>query len=219
MQRASIQFKFLDAKANEGRATFTGLGSVFGNEDLGGDVIEPGAFSESLKTRTPKMLIQHGYGQHGVTPVGKWTKVTETDTALAVEGELFLESDEIRLAYRGLKEGVLDGLSIGYLPKRWEWDKRGDRSVRVLKEVDTYEISLVTWPMNEAARVQDVKSRLTNGETVSKRDLEALLRDAGLSREHAKAIVAEGWQGLKQRDAGEDLEQQLLNLRRSISNA
>ena len=216
MDHQSIAFKFLESKDDTAaEATFSGLGSVFGNEDLGGDVVKRGAFKDSLKSRWPKMLLHHGFGETGMTPVGKFDSVKETPEGLAVSGKLFLETDSMRLAYRAMKEGQMDGLSIGYIPKVWEWDDK--KGIRYLKEVELHEISLVTFPMNEAARVQAVKSRLKAGELVTKRDLEAILRDAGISREDAKALVASGHGGLTQRDADDAaVVTALENLRRRL---
>jgi hypothetical protein len=199
MHRRAIECKFAADKSDaDEQATFSGLGSVFGNVDGGLDVVERGAFADSLKERWPKMLLHHGWGEHGSTPVGKWDSVKETANGLEVKGTLFLETDTMRLAYRGMKEGVFDGLSIGYVPKVWEIDQ--EKQVRKLKSVELYEISLVTFPMNENALIGNVKSRMAAGELVSLRDLEDALREAGFSRSVAKAL-AKGYDGLTQREA------------------
>jgi hypothetical protein len=57
-------------------------------------------------------------------------------------------------------------------------------------EVDLFEVSLVTFPMNDLAVVTDVKSIRTI------RDFEKALRDAGFSQREAKAIAADGFKGL-----------------------
>jgi HK97 family phage prohead protease len=61
---------------------FIGMGSVFGNIDQGGDIVMPGAFSQSLqdctsKGRMPAMLWQHRQG----TPIGAWQSMTEKSPA------------------------------------------------------------------------------------------------------------------------------------------
>jgi len=198
MDRKVINFRVMELKDDGGEASFTGLGSVFGNVDTGGDIVKKGAFKASLKERWPKLLLHHGHGETGMTPVGKYDHVKETADGLEVAGKLFLETDAVRLAYRAMKEQQMDGLSIGYVPKVWEWDDK--QGVRILKEVELHEVSLVTFPMNESARIQTVKARIAAGEVISKSDLEAILRDAGLSRRVSKAIVAEGHAGISQRD-------------------
>lgn len=199
MPRRELQFKFQDVADDNGVATFEGMASVFGNVDDGRDVVAPGAFKRSLKERTPKLLLHHGFGAEGGTPVGKWLEVKETDPGLAVKGKLFLETDHVRLAYRAMKEDALDGLSIGYIPEKWTTD--ATTGIRTLKQVNLEEISIVTWPMNRSARVEAVKSRLADGEELTIRELEEILREAGFSREQAKGIAARGHPGLKQRDA------------------
>lgn len=222
MIRLTRKAQFQIHKSDAERATFSGLGSVFGNVDGGGDIVEHGAFAKSLSERKPKLLLQHGFSEIGVIPAGKFTTVKETAQGLEVAGELFLENDLLRLTHRGMKEGELDGLSIGYVPKRWEWDATSE--VRLLKEVDLYEVSIVTWPMNEAATITAVK-RLADGGTLTERELEGILRDAGLSKSQAKRVVSQGHRGLIRPDAGlhpeagiENLTTFLHNIREDIRN-
>ena len=179
---------------------FSGLGAAFGNVDSYGDVIERGAFAESISRKRPKMLMHHGFGEHSITPVGSWTELQETDDGLAVKGELFLETDPLRLVGRAMRAGELDGLSIGYIPTVVE--AKGDDQ-RVLKRIDLWEISIVTWPANQEATVTAIKAALAAGKLPSKRNLEAILRDVGLSALQAKRLLASGYDGMSQRDVGE----------------
>lgn len=143
-------FKFyIKSVGDEG--SFTGLGAVYGNVDQGGDVILPGAFKKTLKERDGEvpLLWQHDTKE----PIGLAT-LTDTKEGLRVEGELVMESPVAQKAYALLKKGVLKGLSIGY-------DTISDKvegGVRYLKELKLWEMSLVTFPMNELALVSDVKS-------------------------------------------------------------
>lgn len=201
MKRQAFQFKLQDIAGGDDEGTFTGLGSVFGNIDQGADIVAKGAFKASLRERAPQMLLQHGFGELGDMPVGKWDDVRETDAGLEVKGRLFLETDGLRLAYRGMKEGVFTGLSIGYVPVKSAVDH--ETGIRTLKQVDLYEISLVTFPMNQAATVSAVKSRLTSGQ-ITKREFEEVLRDAGFSRKQAEVIVAKAYADLCQGDPDDD---------------
>lgn len=182
--------KFTDqAVTDEG--TIEGYGAIFGNVDQGGDVIHPGAFQASLKANEGqplKMLWQHW------DPIGAWTSASEDDRGLKVKGTALIGSvQQAREAHALAKAGVVDGLSIGYMPKLAERDRSG---VRHIKEADLYEVSLVTFPMNPQARIARVKSG-----SIDIRALEEALRDAGLSRREAKALLAEGAAGLGLRDA------------------
>lgn len=183
---------------------FEGYGSVFGNVDAYGEVVDPGAFAESLADHRangtwPKMLWQHQRTQ----PIGVWAEIEETDYGLRVKGRLALDQDErnevrqAREAYTLMKIGALDGLSIGYRVVDSASVVEDGKNVVHLKKLRLMEVSPVTFPANEAARVGTVKSV---------RDIETILRDAGLSREVAKVIASAGHKALVQRDADPEPE-------------
>jgi len=182
---------------------FEGYGSIFGNKDLGNDVVEDGAFSKSLRVKKAKgikLLWQHKQDM----PIGVFESIKEDGDGLRVKGKLALGTQQGREAYELLKMGALDGLSIGYKadPQKQSYDERRRR--RMLKEVDLMEISLVTFPMNPKARVQQVKDAFTR--TI--RDWETHFReDCGLSRSLSK-VCAKGIIDIisKQRDVGDDLD-------------
>ena len=170
----------LELKEINDEGYFSGYGSVFDVIDDWDDVIVKGAFEKSISKKTPVMLWQHDSAE----PIGIYESVKEDDVGLFVEGRLLLDVAKGREAYVFLKNRIISGLSIGFVPLAWEHEKRGSKSVRVVKDVDLWEVSLVTFPANHKARVGDVKSI----ETV--RDAESLLRDVGLSRADAGAVIA-----------------------------
>lgn len=180
----------LEVKADGEAGEFTGYGSVFGNVDSYGDRIEPGAFKASLATRMPKLVWQHDIYQ----PIGRWLEAKEDERGLFLRGKLSLGVGKGREAYELLKDGALDGLSIGYRTK----SAVNDGNIRVLKEIDLWEVSLVTIGANSEALVTGVKSDMNES------DLEDILRSQGFSRTAAKAIVARGWKGYRDvlREAG-----------------
>jgi HK97 family phage prohead protease len=147
----------LEVKALSGDGTFTGYASVFNQVDLQNEIVAPGAFIRSLKqwrqqNRAPAMLWMHDPTQ----PIGLWLTVREDSNGLHVEGKLGLRTQKGGEAYELLKLGALTGLSIGYRVVASRVDAK--RKVRVLTDVDLFEVSLVTFPANEAARVSEVKS-------------------------------------------------------------
>ena len=193
MQHKSIQTEFSIKEVGDS-GTFEGLGSVFDVTDSGGDVVEKGAFKESLselnsKNRQPALLWQHDRRQ----PIGKYTEVKETDDGLYVKGQLALKTPRGAEAYELLKMDALSGLSIGYsIPKGGaEFDEKED--VYRLKTLNLWEVSLVTFPMNDEARVSQVKTSLSTGAIPDRRELERFLRDSGMSRKQAVAFVASGY--------------------------
>ena len=163
---------------------FEGYASVFHNVDGGMDVMRPGAFTKTLKgERRVKMLWQHD--PHQV--IGVWDEMAEDERGLYVKGRLLLDVQKGMEAYALLKNGALDGMSIGY--RTIAASDEADGRVRALEEVELFEISLVTFPMNERATVTNVKSIKTI------REFEKALRDAGFSQREAKAVAAEGFKG------------------------
>ena len=188
-----FELKSLDEESGE----FEGYASVFGNKDQGGDIVEKGAFAASLKGRGPKnikMLADHDPTKR----VGVWTEMNEDAQGLRVKGRLLLEKSIGKDAHIDLKSGALSGLSIGGRTKSDSYD--GRKRARVIKEFDLYEISLVTFPMNEQAQVFSVKS-LSDLTADDFREIEATLRTKGLSRTDAVKAVS-GFKEWFQRDAG-----------------
>ena len=185
-----IECKFA-VKAADDQGRITGLGAVFGNIDDGFDVIHPGAFTDSLKARTPLMLWQH---DATADPVGVWTDVKETDAGLEVSGEMVLVSPQAQQRFALLKAGALNGLSIGFQIDRAEFDRD---NVRHIKAVDLWEVSIVNFPMNRAARISAVKRLGGYHQTPTLRQAERRLRDAGWSVAQTKAILAGGYAALK----------------------
>ncbi|EMM8062258.1 HK97 family phage prohead protease [Morganella morganii] len=200
-QRLDIPLKI---KSVTETGEFEGYGSVFGVKDSYSDIVVPGAFQASLnewreKGCLPAMLWQHQISE----PVGVYTEMREDDTGLYVKGRLLIEDDPLsKRAHAHLKAGSLSGLSIGYILKDWEYDR--NKGAFLLKEIDLWEVSLVTFPSNDEARVSDVKSAFARGDIPSQKSIERVLRDVGLSRTQAKAFMADGYSALSLRDAEED---------------
>jgi uncharacterized protein len=196
-KRASRALKLLADETETEAGTFEGYGSVFGNVDSYGDVVEKGAFKKSLRTwkkehgRFPPMLLQHG-GMFGPAddgiPIGVWDDMYEDDTGLCCKGRLFaLDTDKGKYIHAGLKSGVLDGLSIGYCAIGVTFGKKPEEPRRKLTEVELFEVSVVTYPANSAARVSAAKSI---DDFTSLSDAESYLRDVGFSQRQALAYVS-----------------------------
>ncbi len=176
----------LQIKATGDDGTVEGYGSVFGVRDNYDDVIAKGAFIQSLKDHKaagtmPAMLWQHSAD----APIGVWTDMGEDAKGLRIKGMLCLDTVQGKEAYALLKMGAINGLSIGFMSKQWAYDR--DTDVRTLTEIDLWEVSLVTFPANEKARVTNVKSA---SELATPKDAERILRDAGFSKADATALVS-----------------------------
>jgi hypothetical protein len=143
------------------QGVFEGYASLFGLVDLGRDVVAPGAFRETLARRDVsaiKMLWQHETRE----PIGTWLSITEDARGLKVRGRLNLAVARVREIFALMREGAVDGLSIGYTARQAKTDPR--TGVRRLAAVDLWEISLVTFPMLPQARVTSVKRFVDAGE-------------------------------------------------------
>jgi Escherichia/Staphylococcus phage prohead protease len=148
----SVGFQLEDLKSRgDDGWSFSGYASTFGNVDEGGDVVLRGAFRNSLARRVPRLLWQHDMHE----PIGKVLGLTEDDRGLHGEFKLS-RTTRGHDAYQLLKDGAIDSMSIGYIPDDQEFDDA--HGVRKLKSVDLLEISLVSIPMNEEARITAVKA-------------------------------------------------------------
>lgn len=187
-----------------------GYGAVFNNVDRGGDVILPGAFKRWLLENAGKPLKML-WNHFESFPLGKWTKFEEDEKGLRIEGKFTLAAQKAQEIYALMKDGVIDGLSIGYQTVDAEEDKT--TGVRRLKELRLFEISPVTFPMNTEATADFIKAETISAELLrqmSIRDIEATLtgkRDAvRFSRNAALLLMKGDLPALHQakRDAGEE---------------
>ena len=158
-------------KTTNGSGTFTGLAAVYGNVDLGGDLIERGAFLQTLSQNASYPLLW----QHKAdTPIGT-ARLSDSAAGLKIDGKLLLDVPEAQTAYSLIKAGVIKGLSIGYDAVRDSIDAAG---VRHLEELRLWEVSIVTFPMNEDATISSVKgldtARLILSEAATSADTEVI---------------------------------------------
>lgn len=134
-----------------GEMEFEGYASLFDIPDLGRDVVLRGAFAESLARRGAggvRMLWQHDPAE----PIGRWLSIVEDRRGLRVRGSLNPVVGRARELAALLREGAIDGLSIGFRVVEAERDRA--RGLRRLIRADLWEISLVTFPMLPGARVE-----------------------------------------------------------------
>ena len=131
-----------------------GYASLFGEVDQARDMVMPGAFTQTLKQRGLRkipMLFQHDPSE----PVGIWLELKEDWRGLKARGRLIPDVSRARELLSLLKAGAVDGLSIGYRTVRGQIDPK--TRVRRLYQVDLWEISIVTFPLLNGARVSAVK--------------------------------------------------------------
>ena len=184
MEQKQLEFPLALENVSEG-GSFAGYARVFEVIDGHKDVILPGAFRRTIQDRGSKikLLWQHRMDE----PIGVITELREDKRGLYVEGQLLLDVQRAQEAYALLKSGAIDGLSIGYKVIDAEMNAEG---VRLIKEVELFEISLVTFPANVHAGITKIKEVIP--QTI--REFEQFLREAGFSRKEAKHIALGGFQ-------------------------
>lgn len=185
----------LEIKSLKENGEFEGYGSTFGGEpDAYGDVIAPGAYTESLarhkaKGTMPKLFWQHNSDE----PIGKWLDANEDNHGLLMQGKLNMDVQRGREAYALLKAGDIDGLSIGYRIKEYSVDT--ESGVWTLEKLDLVEVSIVSVGANENAVVQSVKAakaahdlteKLKAGDRLTEREFEVWLKGLGFSNSQAE---------------------------------
>ncbi|MEY8521741.1 HK97 family phage prohead protease [Lachnospiraceae bacterium 38-10] len=146
--------RFNVESVDEESGEFSGHAAVFDNVDDGGDIIEPGAFSRTIKENFDRIKILSQHNDCDL-PIGKPIELREDDKGLFVRGKIS-DTQKGRDVQTLLKDGVLNELSIGYDAITFDFDS--DKGVRHLKEVRLWEISIVTWAMNDQATIDEVKS-------------------------------------------------------------
>lgn len=201
-----------ECKAIRDDGSFEGYGSVFGVVDIYKEIVAAGAFGESLAAlksagRMPALLWQHRAGE----PIGVYTEMHEDSIGLHVKGQLALKTARGAEAHELLKMKALSGLSIGFVTREDSYDKVA--GVRTLKKLDLWEVSLVTFPANDAARISAVKT-IESIESLA--DAESYLRESGgFSKAAATGLIAriKSLQGRSESDELGELKAVLQGLR------
>ncbi|HEX3673690.1 MAG TPA: HK97 family phage prohead protease, partial [Rhizomicrobium sp.] len=139
-----------------GKDEFEGYASLFGVADSSGDIVAPGAFAASLRlrgARRVRMLYQHFAHE----PIGVWDDIAEDSTGLYVKGHILTDIERGRDVLALLREGALDGLSIGFRTRRARRDVAA--GTRTLLEIELWEISVVTFPLLTGSQVTAVGAK------------------------------------------------------------
>jgi HK97 family phage prohead protease len=184
----ALETRSIDTEAG----TFSGWAST-ATLDSWGTILAPGAFDASLAEHAnagtmPALLWQHRWSE----VCGRWRKIEKRERGAALglwcEGAFELATQRGREANALIKPDplpALNGLSVGFEP---DWDAiEWVDDVLVFHKAKLWEISVVTFPANEEARIENARAAL---DVKTERDLETLLRDAGRSRSEARAIAS-----------------------------
>jgi len=201
----------MQIKAAKDTGEIEGYGSTFGGKpDSYGDIIAPGAFAETIASGVkPKMFWAHDPSK----PIGSWTEAIEDEKGLFLRGRLNMEVQQAREAYALVKNGDIDGLSIGYRIKEYSVDV--DTGVWTLEKLDLKEVSIVSIGANDNATISSVKAakqiheltdKLKAGDRLTEREFELWLKGLGFSNSQAERAARVHLKG--QRDSAEADEMQ-----------
>lgn len=204
MEHSSLALADCDIKFAQSEGEFSGYGSVFGNIDSKNDIVMPGAFDDVLKSGDPvAVYVNHGW-LRGDLPVGTWTGLNQDTKGLFGNASLVMQMPSAVNAYWAMKSKLVNGLSIGFIadPATTERKMDGTRVIHRMKVLK--EISIVTDPANDATRIVSVKFKDDLEQCDSERDIERLLRDAGLSKWESKSVLSRAKSIFERRDAAEN---------------
>ncbi|WP_449654746.1 HK97 family phage prohead protease [Thermomonas sp.] len=183
-------------KATDDAGNFEGYASVFNNIDLGDDVIAPGAFTKVKTTRNGRLKLALF---HDLTRLVGSAEYTQDDHGLYVKGRMNLKVSYARDAYELMREETLDCMSIGFNVLEADWEERAGRQIRVIRQAELWEASIVPFGMNPEAQVTSVKS--------DKRSFESALRERmGLSQKEAAAVASLGFPAIRRDGVTADTE-------------
>lgn len=193
-----------EKKKDDGPHTFTAFATTFGNVDLDGDIILPGAVDEAIRKvmlggKFPKILKDHDLTQRPAV----MTSIVANDKGVLVEGK-FLDTQLGQDTFIEVRDEAITDMSIGFFIPQGGGEMV-DREF-VISKLDFREVSFVTFPANEEANIISVKNSYPKPNTSypkpeSIRQFEKLLRDvAGYSVKEATKIASVGFSVPKGRD-------------------
>lgn len=210
---ARLVAPFSTRASNSNDGSFSGWAST-GALDSWGTMIAPGAFEASLDEHRgagtmPALLAQHDWADVAGRILTLEAREFEGASGLWLEAQFELETQlgrELNALIQPKPRPALNGLSVGFEP---DWDAaEWIDDVLVFHAVKLWEVSVVTFPANEQARIENARGGLA---IQTERDLELALRDAGRSRSEAKLTASRFKPVHAPRDAG--MNAALINLR------
>jgi len=156
--------EYLEAKATATPTTdlgeFTALVAVFGNTDRGGDRIQPGAFAKSISEWREvgrRVPLHYEHDPHVIIGDIDADQMWESDEGLEVSGRIDLDDKLGRRVWKSLKRGRI-AFSFGYLTVKSRERENGGTD---LLELDVFEVSTTSQPMNNRTGVLSVKGAAT----------------------------------------------------------
>ena len=175
--KPTIEYRTVDVRATDDGDGFDGHASTWWVVDSYGTAMKPGAFRKTLKERGDRipLLWQHWPD----VPIGRPTELKEDKTGLSFRASVTTDTRAGAEAMALLRDDVPLGMSFGFQTIKsrpiedgdadkldfsqadaFYTSKEGREYVRIIEEVKLWEISLVTFPANEASLISAVRNDL-----------------------------------------------------------
>lgn len=154
----SVSFSFKEQAQKDNMWYFSGYAAVYGNVDLGGDRLHEGMFAKSLAAKNSVPIFWVHQGSH---TIGLSVELREDEKGLWTRGEVNLDVQAGREAKSLVEQGAVSGLSIGFVPKSYQWNVEDDEMVLDITEGELFEYSLTAIPMNPKAQITARKQMMS----------------------------------------------------------
>jgi len=232
----------LEIKSLQEDGSFEGYVAAFNNIDFGNDIFDAKAFSEEPAGKFYPLLADHDTKK----PIGKFRIEPDQYGLKMVDAKFNLMRDPITQnylvpnaaeKYANLKNGDISGFSVGYGvdQKDCEMKTMDGKRCRVIKKSKLMEGSVVTFPMNDKARLTAIKSMIEDldeaekmeindilnsekqdknlSEINSLKDIETTLKESGFSSKEAKTLISKVKEFSKKDQCDVELEESIKALR------
>jgi HK97 family phage prohead protease len=176
-------YRFFEIKEVAEDGTFRGVASVYGEEDLGGDVVDKGAFKKTISENPVVPILW----QHKSDEVIGEGNVSEWQGKIMIDGRLDMDDPTAQKAHRKMRSKLVKGLSIGFNTVKSSFEQIEGRLVRHISELKLWEVSIVTFPMLLSAQVMRVKQAQADSERITslEKQVQALLAKSEATPEGA----------------------------------
>lgn len=185
------KYKSFELKAkDDGTGMIAGYFSTYDEEpDSYGDIIKPGAFTETIKKREESghpfpLCFNHDFS----SIIGAVNSITDTEKGPYIEAT-FLDTELAQDVRKMLQSGAIYQFSFAYDVLGWEEPNEEQKKkgiFNILTKLEVFEISVVTVPANQNAVATEVKSvepETKQGRRNSQKDAEVIkqIRDLAQS--------------------------------------
>ena len=145
-----------EIRADDGGVKVAGYAAVFNERtDIAGmfvEVIAPGAFREAIGRDDVVFLVNHD-GLPLARTRSKTLKLTEDSRGLHMETVLDADDPDVRGIVGKMKRGDLDKMSFAFRATKQEWDDTTEPPTRTIREVELYDVSIVTSPAYDGTSI------------------------------------------------------------------